>query len=262
MNDFRFQSAGTSLWATHDGAGPPLVLLHGGGATHHAVLPAAAPLRPHFNVFTPDLRACGKSWFGGPLSWDLLGDDVAALLDHLGIPRAILGGVSGGGAAALRCAMRHPQRLSALLIFSPAYGGDGVGYSQAQKAAFASMAAIVENAGDRGVEALRPMYARTPQMEAHFDSVVKDLDFASVAATVRFVASGQQPFSSPSELAQVKVPTLVVPGNDAIHPREVADVYARHLPGCTIVETTALDPPGRIAETSRAVLEFCRHHLP
>ncbi|HLL25998.1 MAG TPA: hypothetical protein VK427_27860, partial [Kofleriaceae bacterium] len=50
-------------------------------------------------------------------------------------------------------------------------------------------------------------------------------------------ASGAQPFTDCSELAAIAAPTLVVPGVDPQHPREVAEVY-RAIAGATFVETT------------------------
>src|SRR5919202_484318 len=53
-----------------------------------------------------------------PLRFATLGDDVAALLDHLGIPEADLVGHSFGGACAIRAAIQHPDRVRRLVVIS------------------------------------------------------------------------------------------------------------------------------------------------
>jgi hypothetical protein len=48
------------------------------------------------------------------------------------------------------------------------------------------------------------------------------------------MASGAQPFGAAAELAAIAAPVLLVPGTDPYHPREVAELYRRHLPRCTV----------------------------
>ena len=83
--DIWFEHEGTRLYAVETGEGPPVILLHGGLATHAAARLHAGPVSGR--VITPDLRGSGASHFAGELSWDLLADDVAALARHLGASR-------------------------------------------------------------------------------------------------------------------------------------------------------------------------------
>src|SRR5262249_11354645 len=71
-----------------------------------------------------DARAHGLTQpMGEPsdLSFDIFGDDVIALLDHLGLRRAILGGISMGAAVALNVAVRYPERVDGLVLSRPAW---------------------------------------------------------------------------------------------------------------------------------------------
>jgi pimeloyl-ACP methyl ester carboxylesterase len=97
---------------------PPLVLLHGwsfdGEMTYHAVIPKLAE---RFRVIVPDHRAHGKSdRLRGSFEIADLADDVAGVLDALGLDRVSLFGYSMGGMAAQTFADRYPGRVERLML--------------------------------------------------------------------------------------------------------------------------------------------------
>ncbi len=103
--------------------GPPVVLLHGWGASWHYwqwTLPALAAAG--FRAYAPDLIGHGDT-DKPPLAYG--GDDyvdfLVRLADHLGLGRFILGGHSLGGYIALRYALEHPDRVRQLVLVSPLY---------------------------------------------------------------------------------------------------------------------------------------------
>jgi 3-oxoadipate enol-lactonase len=242
MTEIWFENRGAKLYAVEGGAGRPLILLHGGLANHLACRVFAAPLERELRLITPDVRASGKSHFAGELSWDLLADDVAALIRHLGLPRAVVGGISSGAACAVRVALRHPDLVEALVVLTPAFGGADLGLTPVQQAAMAAMDAAGSRAPAEGVEVLFPLFDALPEhVRARGRAVAATYDPASVAATTRFLATGAQPFARGEELAAITAPVLLVPGIDPTHPTEVADVYARNLPRCTV---RAVEPAG------------------
>jgi len=235
MTEIWFESHGTRLFAIERGSGRAILLLHGGLATHLACRPLAEPLAARFRVVTPDLRASGRSVDAGPLSWDQLADDVAALARHLGIERAAVGGTSFGAGVAVRTALRHPRLVSALLVLQPAYGGADRGLAPAQAAAMQAMDAAGSRAVAEGVGVLLPLFDALPApIRERARAIVPTYDAASVAASTRFMASAAQPFARGEDLAAIAAPVLLVPGSDPTHPAEVADVYRRHLPRCTV----------------------------
>src|SRR5215472_17785043 len=98
------------------GAGEPLLLLHGGVVSTNPIwtgVPVAYAshmdtLAQHFRVIAPDTRGCGKTVHsGGAVSFDLLADDVAALIDALDLERPVITGFSEGGITATILGMRH-----------------------------------------------------------------------------------------------------------------------------------------------------------
>jgi pimeloyl-ACP methyl ester carboxylesterase len=110
---------GISLWVATHGSGRPLILLHGGlmsGETFGPVLPALAA---RHRVFTVDLQGHGRTAdIDRPLDLRLMADDVAALIDHLGLDRPDVVGFSLGGGVATMTAVRHPDKVRRLVSLS------------------------------------------------------------------------------------------------------------------------------------------------
>ncbi len=107
-------------------AGPPVVLLHGWGASWHYwqwALPAFAAAG--FRAYAPDLVGHGDT-AKPPMAYG--GDDYvgffARLVDHLGLGQFVLGGHSLGGYIALRYALERPDRVRKLVLVSPLYKKD------------------------------------------------------------------------------------------------------------------------------------------
>ena len=251
MRELWFESGGVRLFAVEDGAGRAVVMLHGPMASHLASLPLIAPLASRYRVVAPDVRGSGKSWSGAPLTFDQLADDVAALLDHIGAEQAVVGGVSGGSGVALRFALRHPSRTAALVLVKPVYAGEERGYTEEQRQTFTRMDAVASRALDEGVQVLRPLYANLPPpVREKALAMLEGFDPASVVATSAFVASGVQPFTSAADLRSLAVPTLLVRGDDPLHPAEVSDLYAETILRCTVA-------PAPTADVAAAIGALC-----
>jgi pimeloyl-ACP methyl ester carboxylesterase len=110
---------GTELFYADEGSGNPLAFIPGLGATHAMFRPQEDAFRATHRLILPDLRGNGSSGhLDGPIGTvlDRQCDDLAALLDHLGIPEAVAIGVSYGGAVALHFALRHPGRVAGLVV--------------------------------------------------------------------------------------------------------------------------------------------------
>src|SRR3954466_8317350 len=116
---------GLKMYYEIHGAGQPLVLLHGGfGLTDMfgAILPLLATSR---QVIAVDLQAHGRTAdIDRPLRLELMGDDIAALIKHLGFEQADVMGYSMGGGAALRTAIQHPTLVRKLVVVSVPFKRD------------------------------------------------------------------------------------------------------------------------------------------
>jgi 3-oxoadipate enol-lactonase len=109
-------------YADSGGAGPAIILGHGFLLDHTMFDAELAFLAPEFRVIAPDARAFGGTVAPGPFSYWDLARDALGLLDHLGIERAVIGGVSQGGFIGLRAALLAPERVSGLALLDTQAG--------------------------------------------------------------------------------------------------------------------------------------------
>ena len=99
------------------GRGAPVILSHGFLMDHEMFAPQLAALAPEFRVLTWDERGFGLTEFDGkPFTYWDSASDCLGLLDHLGIDRAVVGGMSQGGFLSLRAALTAPERVRALVL--------------------------------------------------------------------------------------------------------------------------------------------------
>ena len=104
------------------GDGPPILLAHGFLMDQTMFDPQIEALAPEYRVITFDERGFGDTPVTGPFSyWDSAADAIA-LLDHLGIESAVLGGMSQGGFLSMRAALLAPERVQALVLLDTQAG--------------------------------------------------------------------------------------------------------------------------------------------
>ncbi|HEY6193894.1 MAG TPA: alpha/beta hydrolase [Candidatus Eisenbacteria bacterium] len=117
---------GIRLYHEIYGGGEPLVLIHGGLTTIGEMLGWVQPLAETRRVIAVEMQGHGRTAdTDRPLSFATMGDDIAALLDHLGIPKADVVGHSFGGAVAIRAAIQHPDRARRLVVISSPHAWSG-----------------------------------------------------------------------------------------------------------------------------------------
>jgi pimeloyl-ACP methyl ester carboxylesterase len=118
-----FERAGATFNYLDVGAGVPFVFQHGiGGDVSQPARVFSPPLGVRLLSF--DCRAHGATVSAGKpadLTFLKFGDDLVAFLDHLGIDRAVVGGISMGAGVALNVAVRYPERLTGLVLARPAW---------------------------------------------------------------------------------------------------------------------------------------------
>lgn len=114
---------GVTLHYTVQGAGEPLVLLHGFGSCGATWADTAERLAQRYRVITVDARGHGASTNpGGKFRHDQAADDIRALLDELKISSARAMGFSSGGITLLHLATRNPERLSKMVVVAASTG--------------------------------------------------------------------------------------------------------------------------------------------
>lgn len=120
---------GLTMYYEIHGSGDPVVLLHGSYMTiSHTFnwIEWIGELSTSRKVIAVEMQGHGRTADSKrDFSYENLADDVAALLEHLKIPRADLMGYSMGGGVALQCAIRHPEKVRKVVSMSAVFRHDG-----------------------------------------------------------------------------------------------------------------------------------------
>jgi pimeloyl-ACP methyl ester carboxylesterase len=113
---------GTRLYYEIRGTGDPLIMLHGALGSLEMFGGNLETLAKTRKVIAVDLRGHAHTGLGdGALTLDVMADDIAGLMAHLGLAKADVLGYSLGAAVALHVAVRHPARVRKLVIASVAF---------------------------------------------------------------------------------------------------------------------------------------------
>jgi pimeloyl-ACP methyl ester carboxylesterase len=117
---------GIKLYYRIQGAGRPLILLHGGLGSIDMFGPNLAALARGHQVIGVDLQGHGRTAdIDRPITPKLMAGDIAALVEHLGLECADLVGYSLGGGVALCTALQHPERVRRLVVVSTPFRRNG-----------------------------------------------------------------------------------------------------------------------------------------
>ena len=117
------QVNGISLaFEDNGGSGPVVILSHGFLMDHSMFDAQVAALKDKYRVITWDERGFGGTAAVGEFTYWDSANDVLALMDHLGIDKAIIGGMSQGGFLSLRVALTAPERVRALILLDTQAG--------------------------------------------------------------------------------------------------------------------------------------------
>jgi pimeloyl-ACP methyl ester carboxylesterase len=136
---------GIKLYHEVYGKGEPLVLLPGGLMTIPEMTTLLQPLANTHKVIAVELQGHGRTAdTDRPMTLETMGDDIAALLDHLNIPRGDIVGLSLGAAVGLRTAIQHPEKVRRLVVISSPYAKSGW-YPEAQKGMGQVSGAMAQN---------------------------------------------------------------------------------------------------------------------
>jgi len=222
------------------GTGPPLVLIHSIGLSTRQGWRAQVPVlaRTH-RVVTYDIRGLGESAAGAePLGVATFAADLAALMDHLGLVRAALMGVSLGGFIAQAFTIANPERVSALVLVSTA----------CRIAAGNTGARAERNAQ---IRAQGMAVAAGPQLESHFSDAFRAahpdvMDWyrthycANDPAHYTAVMEDLGSFDCCDALGTIRCPTLVLAGAEDTGavagrvPLESAKSLCARIPGARL----------------------------
>jgi 3-oxoadipate enol-lactonase len=224
-----------SLHYLDAGAGPAVLLLHAFPLHKEMWTPQLGALASRYRVIAPDARGMGLSRpFPEALTMELYADDAAAVLDHVGIDKVIVGGLSMGGYAALAFWKRHRARVGGLILADTRATAD----TEEAKAARESFAVTALNNGIEWVIGEMITKLQRPQPLPAVDTELRRLigdNLAMGAAAAQRGMARRADFTA--ELGKIAVPTLVIVGeDDALTPPAHAEALARAIPGAKLVK--------------------------
>lgn len=229
---------------------PVLVMMHGGGPDHRSLMPLAKLLSNEAVVLLPDIRGYGRSRCSDSKrhTWQQYANDVVALLNHIHVKDAVIGGAGLGTTISLRTAAAYPERVAGLVLISV----EDIEDDEAKAAEIAFMDAFAERVRTRGVEAgWQPILPNlSPMVGTMVREAMAEADPASVAAAA---AIGQdRAFRSVEELLVVDAPTLLFAGADWRHPAALARKLAQSLPRGRLGEASMNDELRTTEDFARA----------
>ena len=234
--DFYFQDSGQ---------GVPFFFQHGLGGDVTQPFELFRP--PSFiRLLAFDVRGHGRTCpLGEPerICFDVLADDLLALMRHLGLPRAIIGGISMGAALALNFALRYPGHVLGLVLSRPAWLDAPHPWNVKM---FTLIAGLLREHGAAQGQELFKQSVDYQETLRQWPDVAKSLalQFEHPQAEQTAVKLERIIQDAPSRdrraWASIRVPTLVLANrHDPIHPYEFGEELARRIPEAEFQEITA-----------------------
>lgn len=219
------------------GTGPPLLFAHGLTGCRHAVIEQFHPLSDRFTVITFDQRGHGENAVTDPdlLHPRVMAEDIGAVLDSIGVHRAVVGGESMGAATALTFAMAHPERVEALLLSGPAFADVANPEAAVILEIAETITAVgIKNWADQGAEKQRKEYGWPDPVIERIWRYRTVHEATSLAAACRAVANWTI-VDDLDELAAISIPTCILAWEgDPMHPIELARRMAGTFPDCSL----------------------------
>jgi pimeloyl-ACP methyl ester carboxylesterase len=212
---------GVNIYYEDHGHGPAILLSHGYSATCRMWDGQVAVFAPRYRIILWDMRGHGETDSPeDPAAYSeaLTVEDMAALLRHCGIERAIIGGLSLGGVMSLGFHLAHPEMVAALMLFDT---GPGFRNDDARRA-------WNERAQQRASDLEARGFAALGQSEEVRLGKHRSARGLAGAARGMLTQVGDRIIAS---LDKIAVPTLVLVGADDTHFLAAADYMARKIPG-------------------------------
>lgn len=202
------ESNGEQIFYVDEGTGPTILFIHSLGTNNYLYRKQIAALKENYRCIAPDCRGHGASSYNGSFSLEDIVEDHKALVDHLDIDKCHIVGLSMGGPIAL-CLNRLCPELAVSMTIADSFarlrnGSEDRIYATQEAVAYLSMMEFgSQYAGDR----LMP----TTPIEK-LDELAEEISKCPPKAYVDTIR-GLLTYDASSDLALVKVPTMVVIGD-------------------------------------------------
>jgi pimeloyl-ACP methyl ester carboxylesterase len=234
--EYKFaESDNAKIYYHERGAGEPLILIMGFGADGKVWEKHAAVYERSFRCIIPDNRGVGlSSQPAGPYTTVMMARDIVAVMDHAGVKKARVAGISMGGAIAQELAINYPERVISLVLVST-----WARFSNYAKMVYENLKHIRATVtGEHFMELLQLWIFAPPYYDMHLDELMKDAAAAgeNTFPQTRAGFEGQLDaciaHNAVDRLKQIKVPTLVTVGSmDIFTPPEFSELLHKNIPG-------------------------------
>jgi pimeloyl-ACP methyl ester carboxylesterase len=203
---------GITLYYERIGEGSPIVLLHGGLGSGEMFGPVLPTFADHHEIILVDLQGHGRTAdVDRPIDVRTMADDIAALIEHLGLDRPDVVGYSLGGGVAWQVAFRHPDAIRRMVTASA---------NISRGAIYPEMLAQQEQVGASAAEFMK----ETPMYELYQRVAPRPQDFPRLLDKVGQAMAVDFDFSA--EVRALRVPTLVVAADcDMAPPGHYVEVF-------------------------------------
>jgi pimeloyl-ACP methyl ester carboxylesterase len=203
---------GINLYYETHGTGRPLILLHGGLGSGEMFGPIIPALADHHQVIAVDLQGHGRTAdIDRPIDVRLMADDVAALIDDLGLEKPDLVGYSLGGGVAFFTASKYPEKVGKLVMAAANIQRDAIP---------AEMLAQQGQVSAAAAEFMKD----TPMYQLYQRVAPRPEDFGRLLDKVG--AAMAKDFDFSEEVRALKVPTLIVAADaDMAPPSHYVEVF-------------------------------------
>ncbi len=214
------------------GKGTPLVLLHGFPLDHTSWNEAVPFLENEFDIILPDLRGFGQSTtVETSYSISDMADDLAGLLDHLGVEKTAMAGHSMGGYVALAFAKKYPNRVSGLGLISSQAAGDP---PERKEGRYKTATDVDEKGVGVVVEAMTPKLSADLRVQAFVRGVMERQSKDGVIGALKAMAEREDLMSI---LSHSTFPILLIHGGaDVLIPIDRSKEIKVAAPSAQFVE--------------------------
>lgn len=248
------------------GDGPPVVLLHPFPVNHEFWIPAAQALTSRYRVILPDLRAHGESQAGeGSATMEKHASDIARVLDHAEVGRAVFAGVSIGGYILFECWRRYRGRVAAMALCCTRPQADT---SEGRNARLKTAEEVLERGTGWFADLMLPKLVGKTARETRPDLVdgarrmVLKMSPQPIAQLLQGMAARPD---SVATLKTINVPTLLLMGDeDGIATLADGELMRQHIAGSRLAVVpkaghfAAWEQPEAVGKLLRQFVDGCQ----
>ncbi len=253
------------------GEGIPVVFCHGLGGDLNQPKDLIGELKG-IKLYLLDCRSHGLTEPTGSsdkLNFSTFAEDIAAFINHFGVDKPVIAGISMGAGVSVAFAVRYPKMIRAMVLIRPAW----LNFPSPPNLR------LLENAGqlmrDNRIDIAQRLFKQKPEIiqiarfsPSCYESLIGQFSKpkAYERANRLLYLTHSTPIESWSEVARLDVPTLILANrNDIIHPYGYAKIWAKHLTTAKIVEIPSKNTDAKAhrihvqLEVAAFLNEVCQH---